>query len=104
MHYVLDLPERGGLGLRRLQWQANERNGASVRVAEKMGFRREGVVRWDRVVGEHVERGGDSEGVGARKGEPRAELGGRHSVMLGICWDDWEGGGRERAEEVMRRR
>ncbi|TFK97412.1 acyl-CoA N-acyltransferase [Pterulicium gracile] len=103
MQYTLDLPERGGLGLRRLQWQSNERNKASVRVAEKMGFKKEGVVRWDRVVVGHIERGGDSETVERRNGDPRAELGGRHSVMLGMCWDEWEGGGRERASEVMGR-
>lgn len=28
---------------------------------------------------------------------------GRHSAMLGLCWDDWESGGREHVDRLMAR-
>ncbi|KAF9225370.1 hypothetical protein BS17DRAFT_778510 [Gyrodon lividus] len=49
LQYALDLPAFGGLGLRRVQWQASDENCASVGAAETMGFKFEGVLRWDRV-------------------------------------------------------
>lgn len=50
LHYTLDLPERGGLGLRRMQWIADERNEPSVNAAKRLGYSFEGVARWDRVL------------------------------------------------------
>jgi RimJ/RimL family protein N-acetyltransferase len=74
------------LGLRRVQWQANHRNEPSLQTAVKMGFKMEGIIRWQRVlpaskkdVGEPVNRNGKEEA-------------GRHSAMLGMYWDDWESG------------
>lgn len=55
MHYCLDLPAdlaKGelkygpGLGLRRVQWQCHADNAPSVRAAERMGFKLEGIIRW----------------------------------------------------------
>jgi RimJ/RimL family protein N-acetyltransferase len=74
------------LGLRRVQWQANYRNEPSVQTAIKMGFKHEGIIRWQRMlpaikkdVGEPVDRNGKEEV-------------GRHSAMLGFYWDEWEAG------------
>ncbi|KAG8906504.1 hypothetical protein FRB99_006724, partial [Tulasnella sp. 403] len=39
-------PGTGQWGLRRVQWQANELNAPSRRLAKRMGFRMEGVFRW----------------------------------------------------------
>jgi hypothetical protein len=36
--------------LRRVQWQTNEQNEASIKTALRMGFRHEGVKRWEGVV------------------------------------------------------
>ncbi|KAF5336232.1 hypothetical protein D9758_014360 [Tetrapyrgos nigripes] len=41
MHYALDLPEDGGLGLRRVEWRANSLNAPSVGLAKRLGFRME---------------------------------------------------------------
>lgn len=85
------------LKLRRVQWQANDGNERSWRAAEKLGFVKEGVKRWERVLppgkGGHIPRIGD----------PKEQYGGRHTVLLAICWDDWENGAREHVQQRMAR-
>ncbi|KAK7047315.1 hypothetical protein VNI00_006546 [Paramarasmius palmivorus] len=102
MRYALDLPERGGLGLRRVQWQANKLNEASVGLALKMGFVKEGVLRWHRVLEKGKEMGHN--GGRERKGDPREGCSARDTAILALCWDEWEDGVREKVEEVMKRR
>lgn len=108
MHYALDLPSPlsgpGGLGLRRVVWQANAVNEASIRAAERMGFRMEGIKRWDRVFHDGLSKGKVGNGRDGRVGEGREGDLGRDTAVLAICWDDWEGGGRERVDGVMNRR
>jgi RimJ/RimL family protein N-acetyltransferase len=109
LQYVLDLPKDGGLGLRRVQWQANSLNAASMGLGEKMGFRTEGLLRWDRVVVGGWEKG--KAGRGMQRGtaqsdseeSAKAEEMGRDTIMLGLCWDDWEGGGRKKVKCLMER-
>ncbi|KAJ3569665.1 hypothetical protein NP233_g4902 [Leucocoprinus birnbaumii] len=102
MHYALDLPDRGGLGLRRVFWQANELNIPSRRLAERMGFRFEGILRWDRMLAPHKKAFGN--GVEVRDGDPKGkEYAGRNTVTLSHCWDDWEDGGRDKVDAVMAR-
>jgi len=101
MHYALDLPGRGGLGLRRVFWQANALNKPSMRLAERMGFRFEGILRWDRVLPENKVPFGN--GVQVREEDPRRECPGRDTAMFAHCWDDWEGGGREKVDVIMAR-
>lgn len=96
VHYCFDLPIVGGLGFRRVQWTANPTNLASVKVAEKIGFVHEGTMRWTWVLPE------GKEGKMARVGDPLGRLG-RDSVLLAVCWEDWEGGARERVDELMQR-
>ncbi|PBK98686.1 acyl-CoA N-acyltransferase [Armillaria gallica] len=100
LKYALDLD---GLGLRRVVWQASAANAASIRTAERMGFRREGVLRWHKVWPESKSRGAN--GTRVRKGDPREETFplGRDTVVLSICWDDWEGGVRAHVEATMAR-
>ncbi|KAJ3726280.1 acyl-CoA N-acyltransferase [Lentinula raphanica] len=101
MHYALDLPEQGGLGLRRVQWVCNAKNAPSLKVAERMGFRFEGVLRWARVLPPSKAIG--YKAAPERKGDPRAGKGGRDSAFSACCWDDWEGGIREWVDQVMAR-
>lgn len=86
------------LGLRRVAWQANVRNAASTRLAERMGFRFEAVQRWGRVL--PVDRPVDIE---VRVDDPKAKAGGLNAIMLGLCWDDWEGGARDKVQLIMER-
>jgi hypothetical protein len=56
----------------------------------------EGTIRWSWILPE------GKEGKKSREGDPH--LGnGRDSVLLAVCWDDWEGGVRERVDQVMQR-
>jgi RimJ/RimL family protein N-acetyltransferase len=91
------------LGLRRIVWQANYLNQGSVRLAQRMGFLTEGILRWDRVLplGKPADTGN---GKPEREGDPRAGCMGRDTIILGLCWDDWENGGREKVESEMARR
>ncbi|KAF9468090.1 acyl-CoA N-acyltransferase [Collybia nuda] len=95
LRHWLSIPSEGGLGFRRICWTANPYNEASIRTAERMGLKKEGVLRWTWCLPEN--------GVGKEAGEGRGERRGRDSVLLSICWDDWENGGREHVEKVIAR-
>ncbi|KEF58655.1 uncharacterized protein A1O9_06581 [Exophiala aquamarina CBS 119918] len=101
-------PLPSGLGLRRVQWQANSQNTTSIRAAQRMGYQLEGIMRWERALAEGKTGIGPSDAQG--KGLPMLDANGktlgigRHSAMLAICWDDWTGGGgRKRVLELMSR-
>lgn len=109
MHYALDLPSSesdegtsGGLGLRRCVWIANVLNTPSVNAGERMGFIKEGIMRWHRVLPESKKVGWN--GREERKGDPREGCGGRDSIILSHCFDDWENGGRQKVGTIMDRR
>jgi len=101
LHYALDLPTAGGLGLRRVQWQANSSNASSIRSAERLGFKTEALLKWDRVLPGVGKVGNGKE---KRKGDPREDTLGRDTVLLALCWDEWEDGGRETVRKLMERR
>lgn len=101
LHYALDLPTAGGLGLRRVVWQTSHINAASIRTAERMGFKWEGLLRWMWVLPEGKELGNGRE---TRKGDPRENQLGRDTVILALCWDDWENGGKEQVDAIMARK
>jgi hypothetical protein len=103
LQYCLELPENGGLGLRRVQWLANAQNEASIKTALRMGFQHEGVKRWERIVPAAVGKPNTAEKL-PREGDPRRTGLGRHTAVLGLCWDDWEDGTREKVGELMRPR
>jgi RimJ/RimL family protein N-acetyltransferase len=100
LKHCLEIPSRGGIGMRRIQWQAHPLNAASLRLAERMGFIFEGVVRWSFVLPEG--RQGE-QALEPREGDPVGRPG-RHSKLLSLCWDDWENGARERVETLMARK
>ncbi|KAF5361417.1 hypothetical protein D9758_006218 [Tetrapyrgos nigripes] len=102
MHYALDLPENGGLGLRRVQWAAGTKNSASVRLAERMGFKIEGVLKWARILAPAKTIA--SNGGPERKGDPRAGCPSSDTALLAVYWDNWENGLREKVDQVMGRR
>lgn len=101
--YALDMPEDGGLGLRRVVWQASAANIASVRTAKRMGFQQEGILRWHRAWPTSKARGAN--GIRVRNGDPKEETFplGRDTAILSICWDDWESGARAHVEAMMAR-
>ena len=97
LKYALDLPENGGIGFRRVVWSANPGNLASVKTAKRMGFTQEGVKRWSWVL--PLGKDGGKAPVDGKRGQGQ----GRDSVVLSMCWDDWEGGGREHVTKVINR-
>jgi len=103
LQFCLELPEDGGLGLRRVQWQANVENTVSVKAGLRMGFRQEGVKRWERIVMASVGKPNTVERL-PREGDPRRADFGRHTAVLGLCWDDWEDGTREKVLGLMKPR
>ena len=72
------------LRVRRLQWRTDPRNVASIRTAERMGFRREMVRRWERVLPP-----GNATGLAVRADDLLPEYKGLETMYLSICWDDW---------------
>jgi hypothetical protein len=62
-----------------------------------MGMKWEAVLKWDRV----LPAGKPGNGRKGREGEGWKV--GRDTVILAICWDDWEGGEREKVRAVMER-
>jgi RimJ/RimL family protein N-acetyltransferase len=95
--FLMDPPSQQGLGLRRVMWQANAKNTPSRRVATRMGFTLEGILRWHRVFPPN--RASQAEpGIGvptaalaARNGtKPEDEAPGRHTAIFSIVWDEWE--------------
>lgn len=85
------------LEMRRVQWRSDPENFASIRVAERMGFRTEMVRKWDKVLPP------GKEGIWPRKEDVLAKCAGVHTVYLAICWDDWEEW-KAKAHAVMDRR
>jgi len=102
IQYCLNLPSdvaAPGIGYRRVQWLANSENVRSIQAAERLGFQKEGTIRWHRVLPE------GKEGMKSRGGDPIGEVGpGRHTVVLGICWDDWISGANKKLKTIMERR
>ncbi|KAG5642581.1 hypothetical protein DXG03_002532 [Asterophora parasitica] len=95
LKYTLDVEDGGGLGLRRVCWTAHPDNAASIKAAERMGMRKEGHLRWTWAL--------TPEKVGKTAGRGRGEKLGRDSVLLAVCWDDWEDGGKEKVEKLIER-
>lgn len=93
--YLLD-PKPQGLHLRRAQWFANASNARSRTAAERLGFKFEGLLRWHRVIPE-----GKASVEGEQAGDGRGAA--RHSVLLGLCWDDWRDGARDKLVGLMAR-
>ena len=86
-----------------MQWQANSVNVVSRKVAERMGFVLEGVIRWDRVFRDGVRKGKVGNGRGVPSGAEEGDLG-RDTANYGYSWEEWGNGGREKVIGVMERR
>jgi RimJ/RimL family protein N-acetyltransferase len=102
MQYALDAPEEGGLGLKRVQWRAHAANAGSIKVAERMGFKLEGITRWDVFLPKGRLHGKVGNGKPLPPGSHPDDLW-RDSVTLSHCWDDWRDGGREKVGAAMSR-
>lgn len=102
LEHALSDPADGGMGLRRVQWKANSMNAASLRVAERMGFQREGLLRWHVVFRDGLRNGKTGNGRDLPKGSPEGDLG-RDTVVLSLCWDNWLNGAKDVVQKAMAR-
>lgn len=103
LHFALDTPTAGGLGLRRVTWKANPHNDRSLRAAERLGFRKEGILRWERVLPEWKTEAMGAIPVPPREGDSKPNCPGTDTAVLSLCWPDWEGGAREAVDALMQR-
>ncbi|KAH9847760.1 acyl-CoA N-acyltransferase [Lenzites betulinus] len=99
LRYQLELPSGSppGVGFRRVVWCAHPRNAPSIRLAEKMGFKSEGLLNWLWVLPEPLQ----AEGRPGRQGDTHSGKAGRDSIILSFCWDAWESGGKEHVEAIL---
>ncbi|KAF9227159.1 acyl-CoA N-acyltransferase [Gyrodon lividus] len=100
LKHVLDVAP-SGFGFRKVKWAASPLNLPSHNLAKRMGFQFEGVIRWKYVLPK-VE-GYHKLGKDARVGDGGNGLLGRDSSEWALCWDEWEGGGRELVERAFAR-
>ena len=100
LRYALELPSASppGLGFRRVQYSAHPDNAPSIALAERLGFRKEGVMRWMWVLPDELAEAGRK----GREGDATGGKTGRDAAILALCWDDWENGARERVEAMIR--
>ncbi|KAF5331918.1 hypothetical protein D9611_008911 [Ephemerocybe angulata] len=103
LQYALNTPGEGGLGLRRIVWQANYLNKASINLAQRLKFQLEGILRWDRVLPANLGKELAGNGRGVRAKDPKPDCVGRDTAMLSLCWDDWESGAEEHLAAEMAR-
>jgi len=102
LQYALNSVEEGGLGLRRVKWQASTMNAPSIRVAERLGFQKEGILRWHFAFRQGAQNRKVGNGRALPPGSAEGDLG-RDTVVLSLCWDDWAQGGKTKVEEAMAR-
>ncbi|KAH7884751.1 acyl-CoA N-acyltransferase [Phlebopus sp. FC_14] len=86
-----------GLGMRRVHWYAHPDNEPSLRLAARMGLKREATLRWTWVLPAHKKLG-----LTPREGDLRSGPG-RHTAVMAITWEDWEEGGKAQVDSVMSR-
>lgn len=111
------LNNRGGLGLRRLQWTAFDFNQASMRTALRLGFKEEGILRnWYETPSDPTKGKRNNGRVDVKRGEewemePAVDEGGQRrtrgysedSWMGSITSKDWDEGVEERLKKEMAR-
>lgn len=84
-----------------MQWLADPPNKASLAAAQRMGFRLEGILRWNKVVHDADARGKIHNGR-KRPSYGEQRYGGRDTAYLSLCWDDL-GGKREVVDALLER-
>ncbi|KAJ5164557.1 Acyl-CoA N-acyltransferase [Penicillium coprophilum] len=102
LQLAFESAEKGGLGLRRVDWMASTMNLASARLAQRMGFEKIGVIPWHMRFVKGKTNGKVGHGKEPPPGSDPEDLW-RDTVSLSLAWDQWENGAREMAAKVMGR-
>ncbi|KAF2402293.1 acetyltransferase [Trichodelitschia bisporula] len=85
LQFALNSPIDGGLDLRRVVWQVSSMNAASIRVAERLGFHQEGLLRWHFVFPNAIQMGKVGNGRALPPGCSEHDLG-RDTVVFSMYW------------------
>jgi len=101
LKYCLDRTNASppGLALRRVFWHCHSGNVRSAALAERMGMKREGIMRWHTVLPPKLAANGRK----ASEHDPFPDRPGRDTFVLSVCWDEWEEGVRERVQGIIDR-
>ncbi|KAJ5990991.1 hypothetical protein N7499_011535 [Penicillium canescens] len=102
LQLALDSAEQGGLGLCRVHWSANSMNLASVKLAERMGFKLIGMIPWHMRFVKGKVNGKIGNGKGLPPGSDPEDLW-RDTLSFSLGWDMWRDGVREKIEKAMAR-
>lgn len=68
-----------------------------------MGYKREALTKWERVLPPRKELVGAGNRATLRADDPKPDHPGRNTVILGFSWEDWENGEREKVNKIMNR-
>lgn len=85
---TLDPPSVGGMGLRRVEWRTHSGNEASRKIASRMGFELEGIMRWHKAFAN--EELGVPVGELEKRNGTKGEIPGRHTALYSLVWDEWD--------------
>lgn len=102
MQYALTSAEEGGLGLKRVQWLCNAANLGSIKVAERLGFEKVGLIPWHWRYVKGKVRGKIGNGKPPPPGSDPEDVW-RDSLTYTLGWDLWEKEAREKVEKAMAR-
>ncbi|CED85037.1 GNAT domain [Phaffia rhodozyma] len=104
LEHGFNLPSDGGLGLRRIQWQANELNLPSTKAALRLGFVLESPIR---IRLQRTVKPGKEGSHSGRQGDGLYEAGrmSRNTNILSLTYIDWlEDGKREHVQSLVERK
>lgn len=88
LEYGMSAPDRGGLGLVRLEWHSSAQNEASIKVARRLDFQETATVEYEKCIQNGVERGK----IGNGKEKPPGTAAGdvwRDIIIFSMTWKDW---------------
>jgi RimJ/RimL family protein N-acetyltransferase len=88
LQYGMTAPEKGGLGLVRMEMRVSSMDPAAIKVARRLGFSELGKVRYDKLIKDGVARGKAGNDKPAPPGTAEGDLW-QDTVIFSMTWDDW---------------
>ncbi|KAK2591551.1 hypothetical protein QQS21_010771 [Conoideocrella luteorostrata] len=89
LEYGFSSVEAGGLGLVRMEWRADSNNGASAKLARRLGFREIGTVQYEKLLKDGVARGKTGNGRSAPPGTASGDLW-RDVAVYEMTFETWQ--------------
>ncbi|KAF4470040.1 Acyl- N-acyltransferase [Fusarium albosuccineum] len=100
LHYALERPANGGLGMRRVHCKTSTKNITSMRVAERMRFVMVGTTPWHVRYVKGKRRAKIENGKELPPDSDPEDLW-RDTVNFSLLWDRWEECARKRTQDAM---